>query len=445
MKFKGNGAVKKSKVRLFNPNPLFMEKLSRLFRGLVTMLCLLTVHGWVHAQNHSHVHADQSQKSSQSSPYGAMSASQCKEPDLKCAKSATPYFAPDGVLWLVWSAGGAISIARSTDLGVHFGPRLEIARHGAFLDTGPDARPQLVGDRAGNMTIAYAFFRDQKWNAQTNVSTSRDQGQSFSKPVSISNDPSSQRFATLSVDQQGQIFAVWIDKRLAAAAAQSGKTQPVGSIAYAWSSDAGLTFAHEHIARTDSCECCRIGVSMTPQGLPAIIYRAVFDGKIRDHATQVFISAEQTGPVERVAVDNWSTDSCPHHGPAIAVSAKGTLHTAWFTQGSARSGTFYARSSDQGRQYSTPRALGNAQAQPGRPYLLARGQEVWLVWKEFDGKRAAVFMQYSGDDGINWTQPSMVAESVGYSDHPLLLQNEHAVFLSWMTTAQGYRLIELSQ
>ncbi len=424
------------------PQQLFLATSSRLIRGLITMLCLASAGGLVYAQNPSHAHADQTHDSS-ASPYRAMSASQCKAPDLTCAKSATPYFAPDGALWLVWSAGGAISIARSTDLGAHFEPRLEIAQHGAFLDTGPDARPQLVGDQAGNMTIAYAFFRDQKWNAQVNVSSSLDRGQTFSTPAAISNDPSSQRFPSLSVDQHGQIFAVWIDKRLAAAAAQSGNKQPVGSIAYAWSSDAGRTFANEHIAQTDSCECCRIGVSMTQQGLPAIIYRAVFNGQVRDHATQVFVSPDQPGPVERVAVDKWTTDSCPHHGPAIAVSAKGTLHTAWFTQGSARSGTFYARSSDQGRHYSAPRALGNAQAQPGRPYLLAHGEAIWLVWKEFDGKRAAIFMQYSGNDGITWTQPSMVAASVGYSDHPLLIEHENIVFLSWMTAAQGYRLIEI--
>jgi hypothetical protein len=295
------------------------------------------------------------------------------------------------------------------------------------------------------MTIAYGFFRDQKWNAQTNVSSSVDQGQTFSRPVSITSDPTSQRFASLSVDQRGQVFAVWIDKRLAAAAARSGQKQPVGSIAYAWSADAGRTFTHENIARTDSCECCRIGVSMTPQGLPAIIYRAVFDGKVRDHATQVFVSPDQPGPAQRVALDNWTTDSCPHHGPAIAVSGKGTLHTAWFTQGTDRTGTFYARSSDQGQHYSTPRALGNVRAQPGRPYLLARGEDIWLVWKEFDGKRAAVFMQRSDNDGRTWTEPSLIAESVGYSDHPLLLQKERTVFLSWMTASQGYRLINLGQ
>lgn len=372
-------------------------------------------------------------------------ATQCKAPTLNCAKAATPYFAPDGTLWVVWTGNGIVSIARSSDLAMNFDPRIEIAQHGALLDTGPDARPQLVGNHKGDMAIAYAFFKDKQWNAQINISTSVDQGKSFSEPRSVSSDTASQRFPALSVNPDGRLFIAWIDKRLVAQAKKTGKHALGGSIAFAWSENMGQSFSQETIAQPNSCECCRIGISVNPQGLPVMIYRAIFNGNVRDHATQLVLSESQAGPVERVAVDNWETDSCPHHGPSIAVSSAGTFHVAWFTEGSARTGAYYARSVDSGKNYSPPRVIGNPKAQPGRPYLLAQDKTIWLVWKEFDGKRAAIFMQRSEDDGVTWSAPKLVAETIGYSDHPLLINNQNQTYLSWLTAAQGYRLISLDK
>lgn len=407
--------------------------------------CLILLLGEVSAPliaqaqpSHSHTHG--------ATPTVKASSSKCVEPDLRCAKAVMPYFAPDGSLWVVWSAAGAISVARSPDAGKHFGPRVEVARHGEFLDTGPDARPQLVGDHHGNMILAYSFFKDQKWNAQVNISTSTDQGKTFSTPRSISLDPSSQRFATLGVNNKGQVFAAWIDKREVAASLAVGQKRSGASIAFAFSEDAGQTFIGERVVREQSCECCRIAMTITEQGSPALLYRAIFNGNVRDHASQILTPSEPAGPVRRVSNDNWATESCPHHGPSLAISAQDrAMHAAWFTQGSARNGIFYARSTDQGAHYSVPRQIGRADRQSGRPYLLAQGRQVWLVWKEFDGKTVTVWLEQSEDDGLSWSKPKQLAQAVGYTDHPLLVSNQNKVYLSWLTAAEGYLLKELTR
>lgn len=406
-----------------------------LHRILLTAAFLVLPHAPIFAQEHAG-HAGGAQGR-------AVGGNACRDPGLVCANAATPFLAADGTLWLAWSAGGAVSVAKSRDMGRTFGPRLEIARHEGALDTGSDARPQIVGDGRGRLVVAYAFFRDKNWNAQVNVATSTDNGISFSQPRSISENSTSQRFASLAVDPQGRIFASWIDKRLVAADAKSGRKRLGGAIAYAWSEDGGSSFVAERLAYEDSCECCRIGVAMSPSGLPALLYRAIYNGRIRDHATQLFLNRETPGRAQRVADDNWVTDSCPHHGPALAVSAAGTLHAAWFTQGTVRSGTFLANSKDGGVHYSEPVRIGSAQALSGRPYLLAIGRDVWLVWKDFDGKQATLSFQRSTDDGQSWSSPAQVASSTGYSDHPLLLSSGGRVFVSWLTRTEGYRLIEI--
>ena len=412
----------------------------RLGPACLVSITLLLTHPLAFAQ---HSHGSHAAPNASTPTQSVAPAAPCKDATLQCARSATPLFTQDGALWLAWAGGGTISIARSTDLGATFEPSKEIAQHGVFLDTGPDARPQLVGDSTGHLVVAYGFFRDKNWNAQVNVSRSTDAGKSFSVPTPISQDPTSQRFPTLLTDPEGQIFASWIDKRIVAQANKSGKQQLGGSIAYAWSADSAKTFTQESIAQPNSCECCRIASALTPDGLPVILYRAIFEGSVRDHAIQTFTARTLPGPTRRVAIDNWATDSCPHHGPALAVSPAGVQHVAWFTQGSARTGSFYARSTDQGKTFSTPVVIGNPEAMPGRPYLLATSTGLWLTWKEFDGKRTAIFAQHSTDDGAQWSPPKLIAETVGYSDHPLLVQRDHVAYLSWLTAAQGYRLLKL--
>jgi len=394
--------------------------------------------------NHEAMNGTDNAQRSGASPYAAMAGGTCQEPSLNCARSATPAFAPDGSLWLVWSGGGAVSASRSTDLGKTFGPRIEIAKHDAFLDSGPDSRPQIVIDKDDQIAIAYGFFKDKQWNAQVNIATSKDQGRTFSPAHALVTDPASQRFPNLTITPSGALFATWIDKRVVAEYKKRGEKAEGGSIAYAWSKDMGTSFEPESIAQKSSCECCRIAVDLNNKGMPVLLYRAIFDGTTRDHASQVFSSQDKPGPINKVADDNWVTNSCPHHGPTVAVSSIGTLHAAWFTQGTNRVGTFYARSTDGGNHYSAPRQLGSPETLSGRPYLLALGKNIWLVWKNFDGKQASILLQTSKDDGVTWSAPKEIAKTQGYSDHPLLIKNNNKVYLSWLTSANGYQLLQLN-
>ena len=370
--------------------------------------------------------------------------SACIGSGLECANAATPFLMDDGRLLLAWTANGVVAVAQSSDKGRTFSIPVKIAEHGKSLDAGSDARPQIVADARNNVFLAYAFFKDSNWNAQINIARSSDGGKTFTAPQSLVNDGSSQRFPSVVIRPDHSILIVWVDKRLVADAKKAGQQRLGGSIAYSFSSDAGNSFAPEKIANESSCECCRIGASIDPQGGVGIIYRAIFPGGIRDHATQI-ITPSTAGKVQRVSRDEWKTDACPHHGPSIAISSAGKMHVAWYTQGSKRSGVFYANSSNQGLSYSKPSRIGAEGANVSRPYLLSLGQQVWLVWKEFDGTYSLVYMKQSADDGKTWSASQMVSKTNGYSDHPLLINQGTTVFLSWLTRNDGYQLIKLGQ
>jgi hypothetical protein len=365
----------------------------------------------------------------------------CADPGLACATVATPLFAQDGSLWLVWGAAGQVSVARSADLGRSFAAPIRITPQPVRLDAGGDGRPMLAQGSNGRLVVAYARFKDDLWNAEALVSVSKDGGASFSAPHPITDDAAGQRFPVLASDGRGRIFAAWIDKRTTAAARAAGQPKPGAALAYAWSGDGGDHFDVSQVFQDNSCECCRLGVAMDSRGLPAVLFRNLFDGGVRDHALIVFGNRSSPGPASRVSEDNWVLNGCPHQGPSLAIGSGGTYHAAWFTLGPVRQGAFYARSTDGGRTFSPPLALGSADRHPTRPYVLVADGIVWLAWKEFDGQRTSVAVMRSHDDGNSWSMPRTIAKTDGDSDHPLLVSDGRHVFLSWLTHAEGYRLL----
>lgn len=405
-----------------------MARLDRLFCSLIAGSFLLAMPAPAQHQHHQ--------------PPGVKRA-ECSEPALTCASAATPFLAPDGRLWLTWAAAGRVSVAHSDDHGATFSPAVAVDPKVVTLDTGPDSRPKIVVDGAGRVTVAYALFKDQRYNGQVLVTRSIDGGRSFTPPHPITADPVSQRFETLALDADGGLFAAWIDKRGAAAARKKGEIYAGAALAFAWAGGDTSVFDSARIAQEQTCECCRIAVAFAGPGRPVVLFRNAFGGKVRDHATIAFTDRATPGPLRRVSDDDWAIDACPHHGPTLSIAPDGRFHAAWFTDGKVRQGLFYAHSADGGAHYSAPMPIGDPERQPARPTLLADRDTVLLAWKEFDGERSMVELMQSADGGKTWSKPVTVARTTDASDHPLLVSDATGPYLSWLTQAEGYRLLPL--
>lgn len=364
----------------------------------------------------------------------------CEEPTLRCATKVTPAFDPDGTLWLAWMAGGQVSVASSQDAGRSFSTPTQVTTKRLNLDEGPDARPKIVVDRKGGIALAFSIFRDEAFNGQVLYTRSVDGGNSFAEPKPITANNESQRFEALAVDADGAVFAAWLDKRNRVPAKDAGRKYGGAGLFFASSRDGGVTYSEASLAQDNTCECCRLGLAFAAPGRPVMIFRNIFEGGVRDHAVVTFTDLSTPGEVHRVSNDDWQINACPHHGPSLAVAPNGTYHVAWYTNGKARKGLFYAHSRDEGRTFSAPMALGRTDRGPTRPFVLAGPAGTVVVWKEFDGEKTSVQMMMSHDDGETWSPPRAISSTTDTSDHPLLVSNGRQIYLSWMTKADGYRL-----
>jgi hypothetical protein len=364
----------------------------------------------------------------------------CGAPAPRCANTAAPTFAPDGSLFVAWAQGGHVWVGRSTDGGGRFGLVARVNATPQPIDDNGENRPKLAVDAAGTVFVTYTIKAARPYTGDVLFSRSLDGGRSFEAPRSLSDEaaPASLRFDAIAVAPDGRLYAAWIDKRRASQPGYRG-----ASLAVAWSDDGGASFSANRVAQDHSCECCRTAMAIDERGLPLLMWRNVFAPNIRDHALLAFADADTPGQAQRVGDDGWAIDACPHHGPALAVGAGGRRHAVWFTQGERRQGLFHAHA-EPGGAFSAPRPLGDPAKAPSHPHVAAAGLVVAVAWKEFDGAATAIMAMTSGDGGETWTAPVRVAETGDASDHPLLVARNGTLLLSWLTRAEGYRLLPVA-
>ncbi|MDE2583821.1 MAG: exo-alpha-sialidase [Betaproteobacteria bacterium] len=349
-----------------------------------------------------------------------------------------------GGLWLARVDEGRLRVSVSRDGGATFSDPVVVNPTPENIYADGENRPKLQVMADGTVYVSYTQALAKPYSGMVRFAVSRDGGRSFSDPVTVNDDgEGSHRFDSLVADDSGTVVIAWLDKRDGAAAARQGGSYTGSAVYYAVSRDGGRSFAPNRKLADHSCECCRVGLAVDRDGTPLALWRHIFGRNTRDFAlARLPLAAEQQPqPPVRVTDDNWAVDACPHHGGDLAVDGAGRYHLLWFTLGSTRQGLYYRRSEDGGKTFSTPLAIGDFDAQAGHPALLALGERVLIVWREFAGDAFHLRLMESRDGGQHWSAPRQVAQVSGPADYPRLLALSQGPLLVWNTREQGVRLI----
>jgi hypothetical protein len=131
--------------------------------------------------------------------------------------------------------------------------------------------------------------------------------------------------------------------------------------------------------------------------------------------------------MRRATFEDWNMDACPHHGPALA-ETDGKEHAVWFTQAPGKAGVYYG--SFRNDRPDTPRRIGDDTAE--RPDICASGDQVALVWKQFDGEKSHLCGMISKDGGLTWKEHRL-GSTAGASDRPHVIALKDQFYVVWNT------------
>jgi hypothetical protein len=376
----------------------------------------------------------------------------CTIASLKCAKAPSASFGPDGKLWLAWVFAGHVYVQHSIDQGQSYSAPSIVNRAPETIAARAENRAKIQLDNTGNIYISWTQSLDKPYTGNIRFSRSVDGGQSFSQPITVNDDLQeiSHRFDSMVVSDDGKVFISWLDKRDQQAAIDKQQEYIGGALYYSYSDDQGQTFSKNRNLSDNSCMCCRIAMALDNNNLPVIAWRDIYgndaNNQIRDHSLLTFSSALKPAKKIRLSNEQWKINGCPHHGPALDVDGNNVVHSTWFNDTDGDHVLFYGNSSNDYKAMG----FGQADKQSAHPYVLSLinqsdlNQTVFLVWKEFDGKKTDILMKFSKDAGMGWSQNKVISTTAGSSDHPLLVKSSNTGYLSWHTQDEGYRFMALS-
>lgn len=338
----------------------------------------------------------------------------------------------NGRLWVAYAqpagAEGHVVLQRSDDGGASWQAPVRVNSIAEPVAAEGENRPKLAFGTGQEIYVTWTSPTSAQFTGDIHFSRSRDGGKTWSVPAVVHRDRQliTHRFESLIVDPRGRIWTAWVDKRDLRIAEAAQRPYRGAAIYYAYSDDRGETWSGDTKLADSSCECCRIALAVNPQGRVAAMWRHVFEPNERDHAFALL--GTPAASVERVTLDRWRVDACPHQGPALAVGGDGTRHAVWFNQVDGQGRAFYGQLTEQGPSSVRPLPPGATHAD-----VAVAGSGVAVAWKRFDGTVTKIESLISNDSGKSFA-PGPSLQTEGDSDQPRLVRAGRRMLLVWRNT-----------
>ncbi len=371
-------------------------------------------------------------------------------PSVHCGRTPSIALDDKGTAYVVFSQNGHVYLTKSDDLGQSYTTPLAVnTRPEAIYDDGEN-RPKIALN-GKHVYVSWTHKTPGRYTGDVRFARSVNGGEQFDEPLTINTDKQliGHRFDTLALDDAGRVYLFWIDKRDKERALAAEQDYPGAAIYVSYSDDQGASFHQEKKWVEHSCECCRIASASDGQGNIALLWRHVFPGNIRDHAIalmniEAFKGDQAAGPVEplQATLDDWYLQGCPHQGPDLSFDAQKRAHMVWFTQGKQHKGLVYGQY-DLQEQARLKVMTVDASPAASRPQVLVHKDEVFIVWKRFNGKGVDLRLLRSTDLGKTWMSEQQIASTDHDSDYPDLIQQGDKLYVTWHTQAEGLRWMAL--
>jgi hypothetical protein len=261
------------------------------------------------------------------------------------------------------------------------------------------------------------------------LSWSKDQGKTWSRPVSPHHDGTNTEhgFASLFQAPGAGLGLVWIDGRATNPETESGDMSLRASVY-----DAAGKQLRETVVAPRVCECCSTSAAETSEGV-IVAFRNRSATEVRDIYVTRFAEGRWSAPAI-VHADGWMINACPINGPSV--SARGRdVAVAWFMAKGDQGRAFVAFSHDAGRTFAAPIRVDDAGSLGRLGVQMLDNGTAAVIWIE-KGSQGSQFRVRIINAAGTRSAPVTVANTEG-SRYPRMMGLRDELLFSWVDTDKG--------
>jgi S1-C subfamily serine protease len=304
-----------------------------------------------------------------------------------------------------------------------------------------DSETASIG--ASRKKVYVVWADDSPGNYDIFFIRSTDYGNTFSKPVNLSDNPGVSYFPKLATDGNNGIYIVWTDNSL-------GNY----NIEFTKSIDGGATFNRPIILSNDTR-----GVSNFPN--MAIsgnnnVYitwshknNTDFDPSNTTNQTQtydVFLTKSKDGGNTFSKPVNLSSDPSNSQSPAVAVSQNNNVYVVWTDNSIGTYEIFLTKSKDGGNTFSKVIVISSNVARSISPSISTYGNNIYIVWSDNTFGNSEIVFTQSTDNGSTFDMPININNDTWTSDLAQIMSapgggNGGDLYLVWQDIITGHTVI----
>ena len=372
-------------------------------------------------------------------PGWAMAAGSLSTPAAPGSRYPNLASRPDGSAMLSWIApatDGAHALQYSTWTGDGWTAPMTVSTGAGWFVNWADFA-SVIPFENGLWAAHWLEQRpDNVYSYDVRIAVSRDDGRSWSTPMSPHDDgtPTEHGFVSMIGTGDG-MTAVWLDGRNTGGGdheATHGSAGGAMTLRTAGIDKLGRIRGGEAELDARVCDCCQTDVASSSEGL-IVAYRDRDEGEIRDISVVRATDGGWSAP-SRVHRDDWRITACPVNGPAIAAHGR-TVAVAWFTapdQPRIR----LAFSDDAGRSFAPPLEIAAGRVAGRVDLLLLDDQRAVVSWLADGAQGAEIRAQlWTRSDAVGSPITVAAATVDRGAGFPRMTRSGNALLFAWTDVA----------
>ncbi|MFZ0511434.1 MAG: trypsin-like peptidase domain-containing protein [Candidatus Nitrosopolaris sp.] len=268
---------------------------------------------------------------------------------------------------------------------------------------------------------------------------STDGGNTFSKPLNLSNDPGLSYLPRIAIDGKNNVYVVWTDN-------SPGNY----NILFTKSLDGGASFDKPIILSNLKGVSNFPSIAASGNNTVYVVWshknNTDFDPSNTENQTQTydifFTKSLDQGHAFSKPV-NLSDDPANSQSPALAISEMGTVYIVWSDNSIGTYETFFTKRLDQGHTFSKVSVISSNLARSISPSISTYGNNVYVVWSDNTFGNSEIFFTNSVDDGSTFNTSININDDSGISGvaEITIAPEVGNLYLIWQDNATGNSVI----